>query len=70
MNNETPTIKLTGRFPNTFRVREAGDYGTDAPVEYAFEWDDGQKKHFVRISSRTAKKLTEAFEKFGYKQIR
>ena len=69
---ETPTIKLTGRFPNTFRVREAEDSSFHAgrASDYAFEWDDGEKKHFIRISLRTAKKLTKVFEKFGYKQIR
>lgn len=70
MNDKTPTIKLTGRFPNTFRVRQTGDYGADVPVDYAFEWDDGEKKHFIRISLRTAKKLTKVFEKSGYTQIR
>ena len=65
-------IKLTGRFPNTFRVREAEDSSFHAgrASDYAFEWDDGEKKHFIRISLRTAKKLTKVFEKFGYTQIR
>ncbi|MDB4317678.1 hypothetical protein N9973_00110 [bacterium] len=67
MNDKPPKIKLTGRFPNTFKVRETG---TNAPVDYAFEWDDGEKKHFIRISLRTAKKLTKVFEKSGYTQVR
>ena len=70
---ETPTIKLTGRFSKTFRVEKKFHFKTPrdpTPLDYCFEWDDGEEETRIRVSLHAAKKLTEVFEKFGYKQIR
>jgi len=76
MNNETPTIKLTGRFPNTFKViKEKGKplhpYNSDLPKdEFLFEWDNGEEQTMIPVSLHGAIKLAEQFEKFGYTPIR
>ena len=67
------TIKLTGRFSKTFRVEKKFHFKTPrdpTPLDYCFEWDDGEEETRIRVSLHAAKKLTEVFEKFGYKQIR
>jgi len=66
-------IKLTGRFSKTFRVEKKFHFKTPrdpTPLDYCFEWDDGEEETSIRVSLHAAKKLTEAFEKFGYTQIR
>ena len=39
--NETPTVKLTGVFPKTFRVTKCESDRADC----YFEFTDGEKKH-------------------------
>ena len=74
--NETPTIKLTGRFPNTFKViKKKGEplhpYNMDLPRnDLVFEWDNGEEETTIPVSLHGAIKLAEQFEKFGYTQIR
>jgi len=61
--NEIPTVKLTGRFPNTFSVAKEEGGG------YSFQWDNDEEQTLIRVPLHGAIKLTEQFEKFGFSQI-
>tara|TARA_B100000900_G_C20526654_1_gene694464 strand:- start:148 stop:363 length:216 start_codon:yes stop_codon:yes gene_type:complete len=67
MNNETPTIKLTGHFNKTFSVRREED-GYKG-LEYSIEWDFDKKKTRIPISTHGAIELSEVFDKLGFTQI-
>jgi hypothetical protein len=54
MNNETPTIKLTGHFNKTFSVWEEKGY---KGLEYAIEWDLDNEKTRIPVSLHGAVKL-------------
>ena len=67
MNNETPTIKLTGHFNKTFSVqREENGY---KGLEYSIEWDFDKKQTRIPLSGHGAEALTETFKKLGFTQI-
>jgi hypothetical protein len=66
MNNETPTIKLTGHFNKTFSVWEEKGY---KGLEYAIEWDLDNEKTRIPVSLHGAVKLMETFHKLGFTQI-
>ena len=65
--NETPTIKLTGRFNKTFSVKkeENGYKG----LEYSIEWDFDNKQTLIPLSLHGAIELSELFDKLGFTQI-
>ena len=67
MNNETPTIKLTGHFNKTFSVKkeEKGYKG----LEYSIEWDFDKKQTRIPLSLHGAIGLSELFDKLGFTQI-
>jgi len=58
MNNETPTIKLTGHFNKTFSVWE----------EKGYKGLDNEKTR-IPVSLHGAVKLMETFHKLGFTQI-
>lgn len=65
--NETPTVKLTGIFPNTFSVeREENGY---KGLEYSIEWDFNKEKTKIPLSVHGAIELTKTFKKLGFTQI-
>ena len=67
MNNETPTVKLTGHFNKTFSVqREENGY---KGLEYSIEWDFDKKQTRIPLSEHGAIELSELFDKIGFTQV-
>jgi hypothetical protein len=67
MNNETPTIKLTGHFDKTFSVqREENGY---KGLEYSIEWDFDKTQTRIPIATHGAIELADTFRKLGFTQI-
>ena len=67
MNNETPTIKLTGHFNKTFSVKKEED-GYKG-LEYSFEWDFNKKQTRIPVSTHAAIELADTFRQLGFTQI-
>ena len=65
MNNETPTVKLTGVFPKTFRVTKCESGRNDCNFEYS----DEKKQVFFEICLHGAYELHEHFTELGYTEL-
>ena len=63
--NETPTVKLTGVFPKTFRVTQC----ETGRAECCFEYTDGKKQVFFEICKHGAFSLHEHFTELGYTEL-
>ena len=65
MNNETPTVKLTGVFPKTFRVTKCETGRADC----CFEYTDEKKQVFFEVCLHGAVSLHEHFTELGYTEL-
>jgi hypothetical protein len=63
--NKTPTVKLTGVFPKTFRVTKCESDRADC----YFEFTDDNKKHWFQICLHGAITLHEHFTELGYTEL-
>ena len=63
--NKTPTVKLTGVFPKTFRVSKCETGRADC----CFEYTDEKKKVFFEVSLHGAIELHEHFTELGYTEL-
>ncbi len=63
--NETPTVKLTGVFPKTFRVSKCETGRADC----CFEYTDEKKEVFFEVSLHGAISLHEHFTELGYTEL-
>lgn len=63
--NKTPTIKLTGVFPKTFRVTKCESGRNDCNFEYT----DEKKEVFFEVCLHGAVELREHFLKLGYAEL-
>ena len=74
MNNETPTIKLTGVFPKTFRAYKRIQSNQSVGVTndsglFCFEYTDDEKEVMFQVSLHGAVELREHFLKLGYTEL-
>jgi len=67
MEQEIPTIRLTGHFNKTFSVKK--EEKAYKGLEYSIEWDFDKKKTRIPISTHGAIELSEVFEKLGFTKI-
>ena len=63
--NETPTVKLTGVFPKTFRVTKCETGRADCN----FEFTDDKKQVFFEVCLHGAIELHEHFTELGYTEL-
>ena len=63
--NETPTVKLTGVFPKTFRATKCETGRADC----RFEYTDEKKQVMFQVSLHGAVELREHFLELGYTEL-